>query len=363
MKANVKSLGVAWRRTRVPRLVGELVVLSSAAAGRFLRHQPKEAVDLSHLHILVDISTFLPTTRAGSERSLNAALQMLASRGHEVRVLVPADHESARVGAFTVEAGVSLQNRAEYYRWADVVFTQLDAHNRVARLAALYRRPLVHFLRMGYFNTLYNYGAPDLLVFNAAWVRERHPARVPSIVLHSPVFVEDFRTSRGSKITLINLSDRKGGPVLVPLAEQLPNHQFLAVIGSWGEQLIPEPVPPNVEIVSNTEDIRSVYGQTRVLLHPSSHEPHPRIGLEAFASGIPVIAHPIVGTKEALGEAAIYIDRSDIPGWVEAIKSLDDEAVYEEWSRRAIARIETKNPGIELAEFEVALQKAVATHR
>ncbi|MFE4971343.1 glycosyltransferase [Kitasatospora sp. NPDC056651] len=50
-----------------------------------------------------------------------------------------------------------------------------------------------------------------------------------------------------------------------------------------------------------------VYARSRVVLMPSSHESWGRVGVEAFASGIPVIAHPTPGLAECLGHAGIYV--------------------------------------------------------
>ncbi|WP_262928542.1 glycosyltransferase family 4 protein [Streptomyces sp. CBMA152] len=46
-----------------------------------------------------------------------------------------------------------------------------------------------------------------------------------------------------------------------------------------------------------------VYSRSRVILMPSLYESWGRVAVEAFASGIPVIAHTTPGLVESMGEA------------------------------------------------------------
>jgi glycosyltransferase involved in cell wall biosynthesis len=55
---------------------------------------------------------------------------------------------------------------------------------------------------------------------------------------------------------------------------------------------------------------------------PSVHESCGMAAVEALASGIPVIAHPTPGLREALGDAGTFVDRPDVRGWVAAIREL-----------------------------------------
>ncbi|WP_063733610.1 glycosyltransferase family 4 protein [Streptomyces sp. RTd22] len=87
----------------------------------------------------------------------------------------------------------------------------------------------------------------------------------------------------------------------------------------------PGPLPPNVELTERT-DPRTVYARTRLLLVPSAVESYGRAGLEVMLSGIPVLAAPLPGTREALCDAAVYAPRDDVGQWVEEIRHLDDQA-------------------------------------
>jgi glycosyltransferase involved in cell wall biosynthesis len=81
-----------------------------------------------------------------------------------------------------------------------------------------------------------------------------------------------------------------------------------------------------------------VWARTRVLLVPSGYESWGRVASEAICSGIPVIAQPTAGLRENLGQAGIFIDRSDVDGWVAAIRDLQDPDIYAQASDRARAR-------------------------
>ncbi|MFE2879219.1 hypothetical protein ACFXG6_32815 [Streptomyces roseus] len=48
--------------------------------------------------------------------------------------------------------------------------------------------------------------------------------------------------------------------------------------------------------------------------------PRPRVAVQAFSSGIPVIAHPTLGLIESLGSAGIYAYRDDLNAWLDALQ-------------------------------------------
>ncbi|MBQ1166046.1 glycosyl transferase, partial [Streptomyces sp. A73] len=66
----------------------------------------------------------------------------------------------------------------------------------------------------------------------------------------------------------------KGGHVLRALAQRIPEQQFVAVRGAYGE-LVDYDGLDNVEVLAQVpgeEMAERVYGRTRVLLMPSSYE-------------------------------------------------------------------------------------------
>ncbi len=251
---------------------------------------------------------------------------------------------------------------AEYARDADVVIGQLDARWTGMKLAARHGRPYVYYMHIGATPRSHLSGRPDLTVFSSRVVQQRHPWITPSLVVHPPVDPADYRTTPGDAITLVNLSEQKGAPVFWALAARLPDRTFVGARG-WGPQLVPPDPPPNVELVGPVDDMRAVYGRTRVLLVPSSYESFGRVALEAGVSGIPAIAHPAEGLRETLGDAPIWVDRDDIDGWVDAVEQLDDSQCYEARSRAARDCASQYDGAAEIDALEHALHALVREHR
>ncbi len=304
------------------------------------------------LRVLADVHSYLPSTRAGSERSLHAVLRWLLERGHHVTVLHPgADAVSEIDGLPVVTGGWHRQ-----YQRSHVVLTQLDARRRAAIRAAITNRPLVHFIRMGPLRDDSLVSPDDLVVFNAEWLRSRSSGRYRATVLHPTITPGDYSTDPGDHITIVGLSEHKGARTFFELAARLPDRPFLAVRGSWGEQYVPALLHHNVEVVRDVEDIRDVYSRTRLLLTPSDWEPFGRVAIEAAASGIPVVSHPADGLIEALGSAGRYVNRADTAAWAEEVTRLDDPTLYAAASAAARDRSDWWASRNELADLESALE-------
>jgi len=145
------------------------------------------------------------------------------------------------------------------------------------------------------------------------------------------------------------LSRDKGAEVFYELAERLPNQKFLGVQGGYGVQVLDD--LPNVELLEHLPPDRmrdEVYARTRVLLMPSAHESYGRTGVEAMASGIPVIAHPTDGLREALGSAGVFVDRDDIDGWETLLRKLLDGRRWRHASARARQRVTELDPAADI---------------
>ena len=311
----------------------------------------------SGLRILADVPGYPPTTLAGSEQGLHDVLRWLVGRGHEVHVATAGRVKPIHLNGVQVTPAGDRRALSTEYRWADLVVTQLGRRNPAIRLAARSNRPLVHFLHMGGADPSIVFGTPALVVFSAGWLSERFPWPGPSMVLPSPVFADDYRVeSDRTSITLIGLSELKGAKTFFALAEHRPDLHFLGVRGSWGDQIVPDELPTNVEIIPTTPDIRSVYARTRVLLMPSANETRGRTALEAAASGIPTLAHPTSGLVEVLGPDGLYADRGDAGAWLRLVMELDSPERYEVEHRRALLTSARWDPEPDLEGFESRLR-------
>ena len=307
------------------------------------------------LQVLAHTPTYPPVVNAGSEQTLHALLQALQDRGHAVDVLVDGTGYPAEWEGVPITTSADRTALAARYRWADVVLTQLGARNRSMRAAARAGRPVVQLLHMGGADAHAGADRPDLLVFSAEWLRARDRSGARSVVLHPRVDAAKVTTTPGTAVTLIGLSERKGAATFAALARRCPDRELLGVRGGWGDQVVPDPIPPNVRIIDNQADVRVVYAQTRVLLLPSSHESFGRVAVEAGCSGIPTIAAPGPGVEEALGDAGLYAASDDIEAWSRHLDALDDPEVYAHHSD--LARVNAKRWDFdgELADFEAEL--------
>ncbi|MFD3848186.1 glycosyltransferase family 4 protein [Streptomyces microflavus] len=211
---------------------------------------------------------------------------------------------------------------------------------------------------------------PDLVVYNTEWVRESLAARyrevgeTPGLVVHPPVIPGEHRTDRpGARVTLVNLNRDKGVEAFRDVARALPHLPFLGVAGAHGQQ-VRDGMPANVQLVGQTSQMREeVWARTRLLVAPSVYESYGMGAVEAIASGIPVLAHPTPGLREALGDAGVFIDRADLDGWVEAVMRLyrdgpDREAAV----AAAVARSAflAERTGRELAAWGAAVGRLAA---
>lgn len=307
------------------------------------RHRP----DAEVMSVAAVFHRYPPSHGAGAEWMAHALLRELAARGHTVRVFC--SHGITDTGTLD---GVHVA------RWrghvdlagADVVVTHLDRTRDAVWAARVVGLPVVHLLH-NHRQLRFHGVAPadaDLVVANSHWMAESYgwwPGRLE--VVHPPVDVDDYATTRRieDRVTLVNLSAAKGGPLFWTLADRMPHRRFLAVVGAYAFQEVRR-APSNVMVLGNTPRMRDdVYALTKVLLIPSSYESWGRVGIEAACSGIPTVAHPTPGLVESLGTAAVWADRDDPDQWVDAIDLLfDDPEEYSRLSALAYTRARDLDP-------------------
>lgn len=302
---------------------------------------------------------YVPYRNAGSETMLHTMLKRLVKAGHEVVAYVTdidcPDQVYVRDGVVVInEANFVLASQHVEANPPDVIISH---HNNTKVAARLSRRLGCSFVFIMH-NDLegtpeqLEFG-PDLVVFNTNWIADQFNHRVPrSMVLHPPIWREDHETTPGEKVTLVNLNESKGAGLFYWLARNMPDVEFLGVVGGHGIQAIYRDLP-NVEIQEHTDNmIQDVWNKTKILLMPSLYESYGMAGVEALASGIPVVANPTPGLLEALSDGGIFADRDDPQAWVDAIDELYfDDAAYKDASERAVTRSLVLNPESELEEF------------
>jgi len=336
------------------------------------------------------IHLFPPEHCAGSETTLHAALRALSNRGHQVRVICA----NSKTAPYEID-GISVVRPPrrgldtwlqEYVRGSDLLVTHLDLTNQAMALAMVMKIPLVHFVhndaqlmcwrvdaRVPYKNALAVYNSYWLAAKPSSYYGQDMPKEwlAPSIVVHPVVEREHYECERGTKITLVNPTPGKGVETFKALARLMPNREFLAVEGGYGEQMIVAPDGPvkhgqmraagNIEWMAHTPDIRKVFCKTKVLLMPSDYESFGRVGIEAACCGIPTVAHPTIGLKEAFGDVAgIFIDRNEIAAWFNEVERLmSDDIYYYERSQKVLELARAIEPEKEFDRLEQAFIETV----
>lgn len=322
--------------------------------------------------IICRVHAMPPEHNAGAEHMLVSMLRPLVERGHDVQVWLSRYGKAHEVYDYRGIQVVPLESRLDFptaVRRADVLIAHLETVPSAAALARGYGKPLAVVCHNTHRPTFRDMaaGGTALAVYNSRWMAREaelffaeYPKSVrptADLIVRPPVFADEYATKPGKAVTLVNFNPEKGGRVLEKLARRMPDVQFLAVKGAYGQQILPD--LPNVEVLDHVrgEDMREqVYARTRVLLMPSSYESWGRAGVEALASGIPVVAHPTPGLCESLADAGIFVDREDTAGYEAVLRKLAAPDEYRLASKRAKARSAELNPAADLAEWCSAIE-------
>lgn len=297
-----------------------------------------------------------------------AMLRALVERGHEVDVLLSQKHPEItadyEMHGIRVHRHRGKEDPFQFFPATDVMVTHLENTPRAAALGESFKIPLVKVVHNTFSATRGQLQRGiSLAVYNSRWMADEFSdVDVESLVVRPPVAAADYETKPGDAITLINLYEPKGPKTFYALAERFPDLPFLAVHGAYGKQEIRKDLP-NVEHVQHIDGDRmrdQVYARTRILLVPSEYESWGRVGVEAFCSGIPVIAHPTPGLTESLGTAGIFANRRDIDAWEQAINGLLKPRNYSAASRKAKARAAELDPTEDLERWVTAMETLAA---
>ena len=306
------------------------------------------------MNVVFIIHGYADTMGSGAERMVQTMSHYLVDRGHQVTIAVKrpnkdSDGKVKIVKCQTKDFEATVKNY-------DVVFSHLDLTAYAQDLARDNKKPYFWICHNTHdYVIIRNRTKYANVIYNAEWVRRTMDYPNKHIVLPPPC---DYRRwddgldhSNAKYITLVYHNLNKGGKVLINLAKAMPDRQFMAVEGSYDVQVMDRTVP-NIKYVKQTQDMKSVYKDSRIVIMPSMYESYGLVFNEAAASGIPVLMHPTEGLVENAGDAGIYCDRGDIDTWVEAIKKLDDKKAYKEASDKVRARTRELDPYKNLEQFE-----------
>jgi glycosyltransferase involved in cell wall biosynthesis len=287
------------------------------------------------LKIVAYVHGYFPNHNAGAEAMMHQILLDLVNRGHEVKVLTgdPGAEEYEGIELYEIHG----KKETAILQWSNMIITHLDKTRFAVQHGKRFKKPVVHLVhndKQLSYNKVFDSGSATLAIANSEWIRKTVKRGIPSTVVYPPTIPDRYSVKTNKEnITLINMNEAKGGKIFWQLARIFPEKKFLGVRGAYGEQVGYEKELPNVTIVDNTPDIQEIYKKTGIILMPSSYESWGRVAMEASCSGIPVIAAPTPGLKESLDYAGIFAEIDDIAGYVEAIRMLDDEKVYEKYSK------------------------------
>ncbi len=283
--------------------------------------------------------------RTGGILALHNVLKELQDQGCEVRMLVNGTREKWQQypdDSITTTISSAPSVHREMYAWADAVITQGTAElgvggdqDRPLRIMYIHRLQEIEQWRV-------RRRPVHLLMLNSEWLAKEVTWPGESLVVFPPIRPKEFETKRGDRITLVNLGSSKRPELFWALARRMNRRRFLGVQGSWSKQNVPVNIPLNAEVIPPTSEMKEeVYRRTEILLAPAPAESWGMVGVEALASGIPVIAAPANGSKESLGKAGKFIDPSDVEGWAKEIQRLlENKRYYRTRSEAGLRRVQ-----------------------
>lgn len=311
------------------------------------------------MKVVAVLPLYPPHSRVGAWLATHELLAGGARQGWEVDVVT----YLAAASTYTLE-GVTVHGQAcqpeQALKGADVVVTHLGDNGKAADHAYAKGIPQVRMVHgwADWAKKRLDDAPPDVAVFNSRSLLERIGWTGPSEVIHPPVWPNRFQTTPGGSFTLANLAREKGAELFWLLA-RTSFHHYIGIKGGYGSQIVRH--QQNVDVLKVTDDMRSVYARTRVMLCPSKEESWGMVGLEAAASGIPTIAAPTEGLKESLGESGIFIPTTDVRGWADTITRLTDPVEWLEASEKALKRSAELDPQDQVDRFITTVEAVCAS--
>jgi glycosyltransferase involved in cell wall biosynthesis len=345
---------------------------------------------------------YYPEFHGGVQSSTHHLAEQLRAQGHEAAVLAALFGEGvfgliARIKLKVFRQGAAVDSHPGYpvfrawFPWEAAPFAVsqfkpdvavVQCHKSVPLGKALEAEgvPIVVYLRNVEFHEL----AGDLselksalYIANSEFTARTYKQRfgIESTIIPPTIDPQRYRTSSSRQyVTFINPYPEKGFELAVRIAGRCPEIPFLFV-ESWKldgdyRTQVEDTIAPlkNVTLLPRTDDMKSVYGRTKILLAPSKwEEAWGRVASEAHCSGIPVLGSRRGGLPEAIGDGGVVLDLdAPLDDWVAELRRLwTDEAHYEGLSRAALEYSERPalEPEHQFATFLEVLNRATAKTR
>ncbi len=328
-------------------------------------YEPTPVAEENKKTITWIVSMYPPKNNAGAEWMAHAMNRFLIEKaGYRVNVIIPSFPKKEFEGVNIIEFQEK-EKIARTIRDSAVLLSNFTYYIPTMRIAKRANRPCILVMHSHEQQRILQLGKQLVgtknlhVVYNSEWMKQVYSSfPYNSTVLYPPVSWKDYRvTVTGNYTTLINLNPNKGGQFLIELAKRMPNQKFLGVKGGYDVQIIDKRIS-NITYLPNTPRIQEIYAKTKILLVPSKEESWGRVAIEAMASGIPVIAHPTPGLKEACSYAGLFADRENIFTWMNLIHRLNtDEVFYKKQSELAFKRAQELEPTSQLQQFASWIQE------
>lgn len=151
------------------------------------------------------------------------------------------------------------------------------------------------------------YHQADLVVANSKFIAKRFQSKFgfyPKIV-YPCIDIQKYQVqSTGNKLLFANPIREKGIEILLNIAKQFPDEEFLIVGPNPRDKDIERKMTEadNILFSGFIDHISDAFRESKLLLYPSQwEEPFGRLPIEAGASGIPTIAADRGGLPESVG--------------------------------------------------------------
>lgn len=288
---------------------------------------------------------------SGGEAYMHNLCKRLRQLGHEIKIMVHADDPYEYDGFQCMPMGYIQQIfvlNNDLFTWADIVFTQLIGCNFSYNKCRQHNKPMIFFAHN--FGNHYFLTDKTKVVYNSNYMQSLRLFEHESTVLQPLIDYRDYIPSPTEKrryIALINVNENKGINQFIELADMLPQYEFLGIKGNYGSQITPD--KSNIRWRENGV---IDWSEIKILLVPSETESWSQVATEAICNGIPVICSDLLGIRENLSCAGIYIDRNKVNLYKTEIESLmQHESYYAYISNLSLSRAIELDPLPRVQQF------------